>query len=179
MDYKKFFEKRNIEYQEGLNEKEISHIEEIYDIFFPTELKEVLEQVLPVEKGFYNWRDFSKENIQYIIQTIERSNIDFFRDAADIYWNDDWGKEPKNNEEIEKIVRNKLSHAPKLIPIYTHRYMPMIDEKNNPIFSIHGVDVICYGTRIDEYFQIEFGEKKQESIKYSEIKQIPFWTEMI
>ena len=65
MDYKKFFEKRNIEYQEGLNEKEISHIEEIYDIFFPTELKEVLEQVLPVEKGFYNWRDFSKENIQY------------------------------------------------------------------------------------------------------------------
>ena len=38
MDYKKFFEKRNIEYQEGLNEKEISHIEEIYDIFFPTEL---------------------------------------------------------------------------------------------------------------------------------------------
>lgn len=58
MDYKKFFEKRNIEYQEGLNEKEISHIEEIYDIFFPTELKEVLEQVLPVEKGFYNWRDF-------------------------------------------------------------------------------------------------------------------------
>ena len=33
MDYKKFFEKRNIEYQEGLNEKEISHIEEIYDIF--------------------------------------------------------------------------------------------------------------------------------------------------
>ena len=34
MDYKKFFEKRNIEYQEGLNEKEISHIEEIYDIFF-------------------------------------------------------------------------------------------------------------------------------------------------
>ena len=57
--------------------------------------------------------------------------------------------------------------------------MPMIDEKNNPIFSIHGVDVICYVTRIDEYFQIDFGEKKQESIKYSEIKQIPFWTEMI
>ena len=55
-----------------------------------------------------------------------------------------------------------MSHAPKLIPIYTHRYMPMIDEKNNPIFSIHGVDVICYGTRIDEYFQIEFGEKKQD-----------------
>ena len=66
MDYKKFFEKRNIEYQEGLNEKEISHIEEIYDIFFPTELKEVLEQVLPVEKGFYNWRDFSKENISML-----------------------------------------------------------------------------------------------------------------
>ena len=46
-------------------------------IFFPTELKEVLEQVLPVEKGFYNWRDFRKKIIQYIIQTIERPNIDF------------------------------------------------------------------------------------------------------
>lgn len=74
------------------------------------------------------------------------------------------GKRTKNNEEIEKIVRDKLSYAPKLIPIYTHRYMPMIDEKNNPIFSIHGVDVICYGTRIDEYFQIEFGEKNKNQL---------------
>ena len=59
MDYKKFFEKRNIEYQEGLNEKEISHIEEIYDIFFPTELKEVLEQVLPVELERFFERKYS------------------------------------------------------------------------------------------------------------------------
>ena len=74
------------------------------------------------------------------------------------------GKRTKNNEEIEKIVRDKLSYAPKLIPIYTHRYMPMIDEKNNPIFFIHGVDVICYGTRINEYFQIEFGEKNKNQL---------------
>lgn len=90
-------------------------------------------------------------------------------------------------EECVKKLKSKGIIDSREIYIYAslkniigaHRYMPMIDEKNNPIFSIHGVDVICYGTRIDEYFQIEFGEKKQESIKYSEIKQIPFWTEMI
>ena len=179
MDYQNFFEMKHIECQKGLKEEEILRIEEIYNIFLPTELKEVLEQVLPIATGFYNWRNFSEKNIQYITQAIERPIKEFYRDAAEIYWNDDWGEEPRNNKEIEKIVRTKLSHAPKLIPIYTHRYVPMIEGKNNPVFSIHGVDVICYGKRIDEYFQIEFGEKKQESIEYSKIKQVPFWTEVI
>lgn len=92
-----------------------------------------------------------------------------------------------NENELKKIsIRGRVAYGIACFEralIFYHCknnvWMPMIDEKNNPIFSIHGVDVICYGTRIDEYFQIEFGEKKQESIKYSEIKQVPFWTEMI
>ena len=40
----------------------------------------------------------------------------------------------------------------------------MIDEKNNPIFSIHGVDVICYGTRIDEYFQMNLEKKNKNQL---------------
>ena len=71
MDYKKFFEKRNIEYQEGLNEKEISHIEEIYDIFFPTDLKEVLEQVLPVEKDSIIGEIFRKKIFNILFKPLK------------------------------------------------------------------------------------------------------------
>ena len=179
MDYQRFFGKRYVECQEGLSQNEITHIEKLYNIFFPMELRKVLEQVLPVSEGFYNWRDFSKKNIQYIMNTIARPKKDFFNNASEVYWNDEWGEEPKDNKEIEKVVRTKLANAPKLIPIYAHRYIPMLEGGTNPIFSIHGLDVICYGKNIDDYFQIEFGEKKQESIEYCKIKKIPFWSEVI
>ena len=36
-------------------------------------------------------------------------------------------------KEIQAIIRDKLSSAPKLIPIYAHRYMPMINGDTYPI----------------------------------------------
>ena len=71
---------------------------------------------------------------------------------------DDWGKEPENEIDIALIVRERLKSAPKLIPVYGHRYIPMIPEDNPPIISIHDIDIIYYGQNLEDYFKVEFGE---------------------
>lgn len=72
-----------------------------------------------------------------------------------------------------------MKKAPKLIPIYSHRYMPMIDNENPPIISIHGSDVIYYGEDLQDFFKVEFGEKDQNTIKFENINTIPFWTDIM
>ena len=55
-----------------------------------------------------------------------------------------------------KEVREALKEALKLLPIYGHRYMPMILQKDPPIISIHDVDIIYYGENLEDYFNIEW-----------------------
>lgn len=48
---------QGIEFDKGLTLNEIIRIEKIYKIKFPNSLRELLTIVLPISKGFYNWRD--------------------------------------------------------------------------------------------------------------------------
>lgn len=82
-------------------------------------------------------------------------------------------------ECLKKEVRKQLGKEPKLLQIYSHRYMPMILAENPPILSLHGVDMICYGKNLQDYFDIEFGSKGQHSIDYQEIIPIPFWSDIM
>ena len=74
-------------------------------------------------------------------------------------------------------VKNRLKNAPKLVPIYAHRYMPVISSENPPVISIHGADIIYMGENLVEYFNIEFGDRRQDTIK--SIIPIPFWTDIM
>lgn len=59
--------------------------------------------------------------------------------------------------------------APKLVPIYSHRYMPFITEDDNiPVFSIMQSDIIYYGENLISYLEVEFGFKKYNG--YSSFK---------
>lgn len=179
MNYCDFFDQHNVSYQNGLSDEEIVQIESKYNIFFPYALRTLLKQALPISEGFYNWRDLSESNYEFILQSINRPISDFYEDASEIYWNDEWGKEPVNSAEFQSIIRTKLSRAPKLIPVFAHRYIPMIDGNTYPIFSIHGIDIIIYGESLDDYLNVEFGEKSQSDINFSNVLDVPFWSEVM
>ncbi len=163
----------------GLTDEEISIIENRYDISFPKSLKDFYKKGVPVSEGFVNWRDFSSENVEYIKNLIYSTFSDVSENAEDIYWNDEWGDEPEDTEEIAKIIKEKLKSAPKLIPIYSHRYVPMSTSDNPPVISVHEIDIIYYGADLFDYFNIEFGKKKQSDIDFENIQKIPFWTEIM
>ncbi|MCQ2535123.1 MAG: hypothetical protein MJ172_11250 [Clostridia bacterium] len=179
MDYCEFFDLHNIRYQKGLSDEEFNQIESLYSIVFPDELRKMYKQALPVSEGFYNWRDLSDDNIELIKKAINRPFEYFYKHASEVYWNDEWGEKSDSIDEIRSFVREKLSEASQLIPIFAHRYMPMINDITNPIFSIHGIDIIIYGESLDEYLKVEFGEKKQSSTVLLNSFNVPFWSEVI
>lgn len=167
-----------VEFDEGLSDLEIIKIKEEYDVEFPSELKMFYSIALPISKYFYNWRDFSPENVAKIKRALKRPFEDVYEMADELYWCEDWGIEPDENERIETI-RLKLENAPKLIPIYSHRYMPMIDKENIPIISICDTDLIYYGENLSSYLEIEFGDKRQDDINFNKIERVPFWSDLI
>lgn len=88
------------------------------------------------------------------------------------------GAEPESIEKYKEEVRKRLKKAPKLIPVYAHRYMPMLDN-DPPILSIHDTDVIYYGENLENYLEIEFGDKDQRSINIKIIEPVQFWSDII
>lgn len=175
----KLLELQGVEFETGMTYDEITKIEKIYEIQFPESLKQFLMEGLPISKGFYNWRNVEQDNINFIkkIITLPIETIDEL--AEEIYWCDDWGEEPENEMDIAKKVREKLRNAPKLLPIYAHRYMPMLLDEQPPVVSIHNMDIIYYGENLEDYFQVEFGKKNQNEISFENIKPIPFWSEIM
>ncbi len=57
---------KGIEFEKGLTLDELKQIEKIYQIKFPSSLKEFLMIALPVSKGFYNWRNIQDDNVRFI-----------------------------------------------------------------------------------------------------------------
>lgn len=175
----KLLKLQGVEFETGLTGEEIAKIEDVYKIKFPKNLKEFLMMALPISKGFYNWRNFEQDNIVSIKKVINRPIEDVEEVAEEVYWCDDWGEEPENVMDIAQMVRNRLKSAPKLIPVYGHRYIPMIPEDNPPIISIHDIDIIYYGRNLEDYFKVEFGVKEQGEIELKNINPIPFWSDIM
>lgn len=163
---------------EGLSLEELNFIEKLYKIKFPQSLRMFLMLNVPISNGFYNWRDTSKDNVEYVNKIIDLPFEGIFNKADEVYWSDSWGVEPDENIYLYS-VREKLKKAPRLVPVYSHRYIPIIPEINPPVLSIHGVDIICYGIDLEEYIDIEFGNKKQSSIQFDKVPYIDFWSEIM
>ena len=175
----KLLKRQGVEFETGLTVEEIAKIEGIYIIEFPRSRKEFLMMVVPISKGFFNWRNLNQDNVMFIKKIINRPIEDVYEFAEEVYWCDDWGKEPENEIDIALIVTKLLKSAPKLIPVYGHRYIPMIPEDNPPIISIHDIDIIYYGQNLEDYFKVEFGGKEQGKIEFKNINPVPFWSDIM
>ena len=79
---------------------------------------------------------------------------------------------------MKERIKSLLQEAPRLIPIYKHRYIAMV-EKSSPIFSVMGLDIVYYGENLFQYFEIEFGIKKYSEIEFNDIEYIKFWSDTI
>jgi hypothetical protein len=68
--------------------------------------------------------------------------------------------------------RNKI---PKLIPIFSHRYVVSGKDADYPIISVYQTDIIYYGSNLLEYFKHEFNHTHN----ITNVKEIPFWNQII
>ena len=168
---------KGVKFEKGLSINELKEIEKVYHIKFPESLRTFLMEALPVSKGFYNWRDMGNDNVRFIKNVIREPLLDVYNMAGEVYCCDEWGDD---KETVAKEIRKRLETAPGLLPVFSHRYIPMLEvDKNPPIISIHGVDIIYYGKNLEDYFDIEFGNKKQDEIEFADIFPVPFWSEIM
>ncbi|MGT2949709.1 hypothetical protein BU202_00075 [Streptococcus cuniculi] len=168
------FRKQNIRIEDGLTKNEIQELENLYHVTFPKEWIDFYSQLLPIGVDFYNWRDRSVENIQFIKEVFLQPYEDVLACYEEIEWNSIWGEEPQNLQDKWVKINSLLEKAARLIPIYGHRYLPIM-ETTAPVLSIHDIDIICYGENLLDYFFVEFGLKKQKDIRFEQVVHVPFW----
>lgn len=178
---------KGVLFEQGMSSSEICEAEELYGISFPIELKRLYSVGLPVLNGFYNWRDKSIINVEHIKEALKRPILDLqaelredFQDdfPCDDFWCDNWGDRPNDFNEANEILLKHYNDAPKLIPIYLHRYMPFIENSTNtPVFSIMGSDIIHYGESLISYLEIEF--KLKDYNNNMNCQYIDFWSDLL
>jgi hypothetical protein len=207
----------------GLEEEEIDAIEDKYQIKFTQEhraflnilhtidRKEPIEcyddnsELYYIEKSFFhNWKT-DDEELNYCFNWPSETILTDVLGVNKI-WLKSWGKvRPKSDVTKKEIFSNWLKQAPKLIPIFGHRFVVSTpSDCDNPILSVYGSDVIVYGWNMRHYLlselkehlelmywdcneeygcSIEKGKELQDLCKKeyaaAKDKRIPFWEDMI
>ena len=139
--------------------------------------------------SFYDWihgADSMRDTLENVVDGL------IFDVENNILWPESWGAKPDTAEEREQCVREFVSAAPRLIPVYAHRFLlgePC--EAGNPVLSIMQSDIIVYGADLHDYFLIESGEMiapdERDAVKAAKARisdilryePIPFWGELL
>ncbi|MCD1261254.1 SMI1/KNR4 family protein [Paenibacillus athensensis] len=174
-------QRKGIIFEQGLSCLEFEAIESLYELTFPPDLKAFLSTVLPVSNHFVNWRDRDKANINKIKTSLNWPlNGMLFDVEHNSFWYEGWGAKPDHLEAALAMCKAEMSQVPRLIPIYSHRYIPSEPyEIGNPIFSVYQTDIIYYGDNLARYLMIEFGLASYDDICFESIKPIRFWSDMV
>ena len=131
----KLLKDRGIKFDAGLTQSDFEKIYEIYEIKFPLSLKSFLTTALPVSDGFYDWRDLLSGNImkiknmmQHFYEFVKSTSFEEYIPNS-IYSPDQWRN--TSREQRVEVVAELYKNAPKIIPVYSHRFMPEMNDDND------------------------------------------------
>ena len=173
---------KGVVFDNGLSDLEMVAIEEKFRVKFPPDLQRFLQCQLPVSDSFSNWRkglieeQTAEEIISMLNWPLEGMLFDI---RSNNYWVPSWGNKPGDYESCVEIAKKHYYNYPKLIPIYSHRYIPSEpNESGNPVFSVNQMDIIYYGYDLASYFANEFNFKLNSSFELlsKPKREIDFWT---
>ncbi len=164
----------------GLTSEELQQIEQIYSLRFPPDLRKYLSHMLPAGNGFPRWRDLSNRGIDSMREYLNRPLAGILFDVRhNNFWYSAWGERPEDEAAAEQIATQQYAKAPRLVPIYGHRYLPIEPcESGNPVLSVYQTDVIAYGADLEDYFRVEYKDKQYADIDFPAIKSIDFWLDL-
>jgi hypothetical protein len=174
---------KGVFFADGLTKTEIGAIKQKFNVVFPPDLARFLMTALPTSDDFVNWRKgLALKEIEMKIR--KRMEWPFDGMVFDIennnFWVDNWGQKPDTVEERKKIARQHFDKYPKLVPVYSHRYIPNEPfEDWNPVFSVHQMDIIYYGYDLPTYFANEFNFSLTDTfaIPNKPKRTIRFWSD--
>jgi hypothetical protein len=166
---------------DGLTDAEFDLLERTFGITFPLDLRRFLATVLPVDRihhvpRFPDWRGDVAGLGERLAWPVESICFDVEHDA---FWYPAWGEQPHTLEDRIVATRRFFDQAPRLVPVFSHRYMacePM--EAGNPVWSMYQTDIILYGRSLPDYFAQEFGVPAPWAVPATPVR-IRVWTDFI
>jgi hypothetical protein len=181
-------ERAGVRFERGLSDGEVREIEARWELRFPPDLREWLQYALPVSKGWTRWRDPGPAAQAELAGALEWPCEGLCFDLEhNRFWLEEWGPRPAELEAAMEVVKRAVRAAPRLIPIYGHRYLPERPaEAGNPVFSVYQTDIIYYGASLEEYLEAELrvkigGEKAARSGGAAEgtERHIELWSQLV
>ncbi|GAB3552861.1 hypothetical protein J2S53_003627 [Actinopolyspora lacussalsi] len=140
---------------DGLHQDELRAVQRRFGFEFSPDHAALLASAVPVGDGWPDWRhDTCEELSTRLTWPVEGAVLDVLHDD---FWPVSWGPRPVDDRLAERRAREHLERWPKLIPLYSHRYMPAAPAcGGDPVLSVHRTDVIHYGVDLVDYLHREF-----------------------
>jgi len=166
-----------IEIRPGLAPDELGAIETTHAFRFPPDLRALLAAGLPTGDRFPDWRGDPP-----VIEALLRAPFEglLFDVEHNALWLPDWGPRPATAARARQDAVTALSTAPKLVPVWAHRYLPTEPaEAGNPVLSVHQSDIVVYGTDLADYLTREFGTASTRSAPPTVPRPATFWSQLL
>lgn len=197
-------------WQTGLDEPRIDALEGHWGLKFPTDCRRFLSILNAPDRGrycvgwnddppydlreeddapsYFDWRNDDEAIIDALNWPLEGLLFDVEENSL---WPDSWGERPGEVTDVHNKVARLVATAPKLIPITGHRYLLANSlEAGNPVLSVWGSDIICYGSNLRNFLLLEFSpllgldhdevaEGANAGMTQEKIAAIPFWGELM
>ena len=160
----------------GYSDLELDAIQHRWQLGFPPDLIAHLRRQRSFGKGSgaFDWLTTREEQIQARLDWPFESFL--FDVEHDQLWWPEWGAKSESAHERRARLTTVFAEAPKLIPLFGHRYLPADPcEAGNPVFSVYQSDVIYYGTDLEDWLRREIGG--WDSAPWPAIKRIRFWSD--
>jgi hypothetical protein len=159
----------------GLSDEEVSRIQDRFGFVLGPEHRELLQSSVPVGERWPDWRNGSDEDLAgQLAWPVEGLLFDVHNNG---FWPASWGGRPDSRDARERGAREHLAHVPRLVPLYSHRYLAADPKFSpSPVFSVHQADVIYYGDDLLDYVAREFGVAALHPS--TRRTHVPFWSDL-
>jgi hypothetical protein len=175
----------------GLTDAEFARVERDCEFEFADDHRAFLAAGLPVEtrapyergNPWPDWRHGRRRDLREILgQPVEGALFDVEYNAL---WHPSWGQRPAEISTALSTARRHLARAPKMIPVYGHRYLPAgRGTYGHPVLSIYQTDILMFGTDLADYIAIEFRRRSMipdltPPPGWTEPPMVPFWSDFL
>lgn len=157
----------------GYTDRQLDDIQGEWQVTFPPDLVEIYRERCSVIPDGFDWLDTPRAQIREMFDwPLEGLLFDLEHNAL---WLNDWGEKPRQASKAREIVRVAVAAAPRLIPVFGHRYIPETPHAaGNPVFSVYQSDIIFYGVDLAQYVANETGRWLPP---LRSPREIPFWSQ--
>jgi hypothetical protein len=170
----RLWERLRVPVEDGLTAAELRRVEQTFEFKFNPDHRALLSAGLPMGGRWPNWRepesvrDRLDEPVDGVIFDVEENG----------FWFKGWGARPPGTAEAVRAARRELKRAPRLVPIYGHRFSPALPQFGLPVFSVVQTDVVVYGQDLVDYLIREFGGGPETPDQAGPVQHVPFWSEL-